>query len=194
MSNKSKEEKIILNQKSPRLIFTVIILILLLSSPLIVLFFPLAVTETLYFHRDNIVLLTPPKNFLLIGIAIVMVIVGLVILAIKRSLSTYAITSFLLIGSLATVYFSTLSYTAIQHSQIIKKEYHTTNNYKWQDLQQVTYEYEIGTVGTYHFLTKDNQAFSIKENGQFGTEEKRAIYKSSVDSGVTFTEQEKEKQ
>ena len=123
-----------------------------------------------------------------------MVIVGMAILAIKRSVSTYAITSLLLVGSLATVYFSTLSFTAIQHSQIIRKEYHTTNNYEWKDLQQVTYEYEIGRVGTYHFLTKDNQTISIKENGQFGIEEKRAIYKSAVDSGVKFTEQEKEKQ
>lgn len=185
---------IILNKQSSRLIFIILICVLLLISPLIVLFFPLAVTETLYFHRDNLVLLTPSKNFLLIGIAIVLVIVGLMILAIKRSVGTYVITSLLLVGSLSTVYFSTLSYTAIQHSQIIKKEYHTTNNYEWKDLQQVTYEYELGTVGTYHFLTKDNQTISIKENGQFGIEEKRAIYKSAVNNGVSFTEQEKQKQ
>lgn len=180
-----------LNQKSPRLIFFVIVIALLLLSPIVVLFFPIAVVETLYFHRENIVLLTPKINFLLILIAILMIIFGLVILAFKRSVVTYILTILLLIGSLGSVYFSTLSYTAIQKTQIIIKEYHTTTIYKWEDIEKVIYEYEIGTFGTYYFITDNNKEFFIKENGQFGLDAKRAIYKSANENGVNFLEREK---
>lgn len=180
-----------LNQKSPRLIIFVIVTSLLLLSPIVVLFFPIAMVETLYFHRENIVLLTPKINFQLIFIAILMTIFGLVILAFKRSVIPYILTILLLIGSLVTVYFSTLSYTAIQKTQIIIKEYHTSTIYEWEDIQKVIYEYEIGTVGTYYFTTDNNKEFFIKENGQFSLDEKRAIYKSASENGAIFLEREK---
>lgn len=159
-------------------------------TPIVVLIFPIAMVETLYFHRDNIVLITPLINFQLILLAILMIIFGLLILAFKRSVVPYIITTLLLIGSVVTVYFSTLSYTAIQKAQIIIKEYNTTKIYKWEDIQKVIYEYEKGTVGTYYFITDNNKEFSIKENGQFGIDEKRAIYKSAIENEAKFLERE----
>ncbi|WP_053593241.1 hypothetical protein [Lysinibacillus sp. FJAT-14222] len=54
----------------------------------------------------------------------------------------------------------------------------------------VVYEYEIGTVGTYYFQTKNNETFVIEENGQFGLDEKRAIYHLANENGASFVERE----
>lgn len=96
-------------------------------------------------------------------------------------------------SSLVLGYFSVLSYTAIQNTKIVFKDFHHQTTYEWQVIKEVIYEYEIGSVGTYYFQTKNNEKFVIEEDGQFGAEEKSAIYNLANENGAIFVEREKGK-
>ncbi|MEQ6356938.1 hypothetical protein ABNX05_20110 [Lysinibacillus sp. M3] len=55
------------------------------------------------------------------------------------------ITIITIVSGLILDYFSLLSYIAIQNTQIVFKEYLHKTTYEWQDINEVIYEYEIGT-------------------------------------------------
>ncbi|MFJ3389629.1 hypothetical protein [Lysinibacillus sp. NPDC086135] len=182
-----------LNEISPNAKLFIIAIVLLLLLPFIVFLLPLTISQTFYFSRDNIVLITPTSNFTMLFLAIAFIILTLIMLGFKRNKYTYLITLIVIVSSLVLGYFSLLSYTAIQKTQIVFKEFHHQTTYKWQDIKEVIYEYEIGAAGTYSFQTKNNEKFAIKENGQFGLDEKSAIYNLVNDNGATFVEREKVK-
>lgn len=171
--------------------FFVFALGLALLSPLIILLVPITVIDTLYFSKENIVIITPIKNFVLITIAMLLVIAGIVILGFKRNILTYSIVVILLIASAVSFYLSTISYTAIQQSQIVMKNGHTAEIFPWHDLQEVVYEYETNSPGTYYFKTKNHQEFMIQENGQFNSEKKQTIYRVAKNNGIHFIERPK---
>ncbi len=141
---------------------------LLLLSPIIVFMLPLTASQTFYYSSDNIVLINPISNFTMLLLAITLIILTLIILSFKRNKYTYLITIITIVSSLVLCYFSVLSYIAIQNTQIVFKEYLHKTTYEWQDIKEVIYGYEIGTVGTYYFQAKNNEKFAIRENGQFG--------------------------
>ncbi|WP_223555805.1 MULTISPECIES: hypothetical protein [Lysinibacillus] len=180
-----------LNELSPSARLFILAIVLLLVSPIIVFILPFAISQTFYFSRDNIVLITPTNNFTMLVLAIALIILTLIILGFKRNKYTYLITIIVIVSSLVLGYFSLVNYIAIQKTQIVFKEFHHQTTYEWQDIKEVIYEYEVGTVGTYYFQTKNNEKFVIEENGQFGTEEKSAIYHSAHENGATFIEREK---
>jgi hypothetical protein len=182
-----------LNELSPSAKLFIFAIVLLLLSPIIVFMLPFTISETFYFSTDNIVLITPTKNFFMLFLAFALIILSLIILGFKRNKYTFLITLLVIMSSLVLGYFSVLSYTAIQNRQIVFKEFHHQTTYKWQDIKEVIYEYEIGTVGTYYFQTKNNEKFIIEENGQFGPEGKSAIYNLANENGATFIEREKVK-
>ncbi|KOP78053.1 hypothetical protein AMS59_13150 [Lysinibacillus sp. FJAT-14745] len=182
-----------LNEISPSAKLFIFAIVLLLLSPIIVFMLPFTISQTFYYSRDNIVLITPTYNFILLFLAIALIILTLIILGFKRNKYTYLITLLVIVSSLVLGYFSVLSYTAIQNKQIVFKDFHHQTTYEWQDIKEVIYEYEIGTVGTYYFQTKNNEKFVIEEDGQFGAEEKSAIYNLANDNGATFLEREKVK-
>jgi len=114
-------------------------------------------------------------------------------LGFKRNKYTYLISIITIVSGLILGYFSLLSYIAIQNTQIVFKEFHYQITYEWQDIKEVIYEYEIGAAGTYYFQTNNNEKFVIRENGQFGLDEKSAIYNLANDNSATFVEREKVK-
>jgi len=181
-----------LNELSPSAKLFILAIALLLLSPIIVFILPFAISQTFYFSRDNIVLITPTNNLTMLVLAIALIILTLIMLGFKRNKYTYLITIIVIVSSLVLGYFSLINYIAIQKTQIVFKEFHHQTTYKWQDIKEVIYEYEIGTVGTYYFQTKNNEEFVIAENGQFGIEEKSAIYHLTYENGATFIEREKE--
>ncbi|MFJ8513708.1 hypothetical protein [Lysinibacillus xylanilyticus] len=182
-----------LNVLSPRAKLFIFAIVLLLLSPIIVFMLPFTISQTFYFSKDNIVLIIPTYNFFMLFLAIALIILTLVILGFKRNKYTYLITLLVIVSSLVLGYFSVLSYTAIQNTQIVFKDFHHQTTYGWQDIKEVIYEYEIGTVGTYYFQTKNSDKFVIEENGQFGKEQKSAIYNLANDNGASFIEREKVK-
>jgi len=115
----------------------------------------------------------------------------LIVLGLKRNPYIYVISSAITLSSFVLGYYSFSSYSAIQKDQIVFQQYYHQTIYKWQDIHEVIYEYEIGTVGTYYFQTTNNEKFVIMENGQFGLDEKRAIYQLAMLNGAKFTEREK---
>ncbi|MFB7158309.1 hypothetical protein [Lysinibacillus sp. NPDC056232] len=184
-----------LNELSPNGKLFIIAIALLLLSPIIVFMLPFTISQTFYFSSDNIVLITPISNFTMLFLAITLIILTLIILGFKRNKYTYLITIITIVSSLVLGYFSVLSYIAIQNTQIVFKEYLHKTTYEWQNIKEVIYEYETGTVGTYYFQTKNNEKFVIEENGQFGfgPEEKSAIYNLTNENGAIFIEREKVK-
>lgn len=181
-----------LNQKSPRVLFVVFALAVILLSPIIVAFLPLVVVETMHFSRENIVLLTPRRNFTLLAGAIAFFIAFLLLFTWRRTIYTYVLAVFLLSGSVSMLYYSMLSYTAIQDSGIVLKEYHNVRNYSWRDIEEVLYEYELSSPGVYTFTTTLGETIQMQENGQFGPDERSAIYNVVVGQGIPFIEREKD--
>lgn len=180
-----------LNQKSPRVLFIIFALAAIILSPIILAFLPLVVVETMYFSRENIVLLTPRRNFILLAGAIVLLIAILVLFAWKRTIYSYGLAVFLLAGSVSMLYYSMLSYTAIHEGGIVLKEYHTVKDYAWSDIAEVIYEYETYSPGVYTFTTTLGETLQIQENGQFSPDERSAIYRVVMERGISFTEREK---
>ncbi len=180
-----------LNALSVRAKYFIAALMLAILTPFLAFFMPLTISHTFYFNRDNVVLITPPSNFIMLLIAIGLIVLALIVLGLKRNPYIYAILSAIILSSFVLGYYSFLSYSAIQKDQIIFQHYHKQIIYKWQDINEVIYEYEIGSVGTYYFQTTNNEQFVIEENGQFGLDEKRAIYQLAILNEAKFIEREK---
>ncbi len=180
-----------LNQKSPRVFFIVFTIAVLILSPFIIAFVPIGVVETLYFDRENIVLLIPRVNFCLMGGTMALILAILLLLAWKRHISTYIIAFLLLAGSGTMAYYSSLSYTAIQESGLVLKKYHTVHDYPWSSIVEVVYEYEPDSAGTYNFTTAGGETITIEETAQIGPAEQREIYHTVTGQGIPLIEREK---
>ena len=63
-----------LNDLSTRAKFGLTALAVTLIGYLLVLFLPISLTETMYYSRDNIILLTPESNLKHFGIAIMVIV------------------------------------------------------------------------------------------------------------------------
>lgn len=168
--------------------FFVSAIVFFLLSILLVLFLPITISETFYFNRDNVVLLTPVKNLYLFTISLAIIFLTLVLLGFKRTNLTYCIASFIIILSLVGGYFSLISYTAIQEKQIVVKNFSKETIYPWSEIQEVLYEY--GALGKYTFTMQDDYQFSINETERFGLDEKSAIYRIANDNDIPFIERE----
>ncbi len=182
---------LMLNALSVRAKYFITALMLAILTPFLAFFMPLTISHTFYFNRDNVVLITPPSNFIMLLIAMGLIVLALIVLGLKRNPYIYAIFSAIILSSFVLGYYSFLSYSAIQKDQIVFQHYHKQIIYKWQDINEVIYEYEIGSVGTYYFQTTNNEQFVIEENGQFGLDEKRAIYQLAILNEAKFIEREK---
>lgn len=181
-----------LNQYSPRALWLVAAVCVLLLSPFFILLFPIAVAETFYFSKDHIVFIKPTINFILTAVAVLIIMMTCVVLAFKRNVFSYSVVGMLVVSAAATLYMGTLSYTAIQKEQVVFKEFQQETIYKWEQMEQLVYEYDIGTVGTYTFTTAGGETLEIEENGQFITEVQQAIYSLAYENDVQFIEREKE--
>ncbi|MGE7600000.1 hypothetical protein [Lysinibacillus fusiformis] len=179
-----------LHALSVRAKYFIAALILAILTPFLAFFTPLTISQTFYTDRQDVILMTPPSNFIMLLIALGLIFVVFIVLGLKRNPSIYILACVIILSSIVLGYYSLLSYSAIQKDQIVFQQYHHQTIYNWQDLNEIIYEYEIGTFETYYFQTKSNEQFIIEENGQFGLDEKR-IYKLAVLNGVKFMEREK---
>ncbi|SOC43865.1 hypothetical protein [Ureibacillus acetophenoni] len=164
-----------LNRTSPRTVFIVFSILLIILAPVFVFIFPIFSVETFHFEKGQIVLIPSEKNFYIVLIAFISIIIGLLILAFKRNWMTYFLSGLLCVAFFALMYVSTISYTLIHKEFIVLQDITVAEKFAWDEISDVVYEYEVGQLGTYNFRTIDGIEFSILENGQFGRDETREI-------------------
>lgn len=168
--------------------FTLTAIALFLISILLVFFLPISVTETLYFDKANIVLLTPATNMTHLLISLVLVIFAFVLLALKRNWFTYILSILVMITGLVWSSLSVLNYTAIQEEQIVIKYYDGVTTYPWTSINEVVYEYFEDRNGHYIFTTTDGQQIRIDETAKFTSVVKSEIYTTARAQEISFIE------
>lgn len=146
--------------------FIVFALALAILSPFFIFFIPLAYFETIYIHIESWLMLIPMRNFILLGLGFLGLVIILVLLAWKRRRVTYVLGAVLLLCSLFLFFQSQRNYIAFQDSGIEMLVYGNAENYYWEDMKSIVYEssYHDGSYYTFHM--KDGYAFDIAENGQ----------------------------
>lgn len=73
-----------LNALSVRAKYFTTALMLAILTPFLAFFMPLTISHTFYFNRDNVVLITPPSNFIMLLIAIGLIVLALIVLGLKE--------------------------------------------------------------------------------------------------------------
>lgn len=177
-----------LHEKSPRAIFTVWAIIVGLFAPIVILFVPITITQSLFYDPSQIVVLAPSKNHLLLTIGFVLIIGTLLLLAFRRSKQTYLASAFLVAGAIGFFAFSTLSYVIIHPEYITVRDYLDKQQYAMEDFEAVIYEYGLDEPGQYQFITKEGEAVIIQDSPQLHFEKRSAIYKTALAHDLTFEE------
>lgn len=154
------------NNTRPSLVFFMLALAVLIVAPLVILILPLMAVETLYFNKNNIVLITPKENFILLTLAFVGVISALLLLAWKRKTTTYVIVVILLILSGVAAVQSPKSYIAIDEEGVQVQKYNQLAVYKWSDMTDILYEFSETDAAYYTFTLSNGENVKIVENGQ----------------------------
>ena len=128
---------------------------------------PMFVLTTFHFDRGNFLISPISENYTFIVLAYVALIVGLSVLAWRKSKWTIALTSFTVILFGCLMYASTLGYFAIHDEYVVIKTATEEHKYNWIELDHIKHEYKNnGTAGTYYF-SKGEEVISIDETGQF---------------------------
>ncbi|WP_332651697.1 hypothetical protein [Lysinibacillus sp. 54212] len=174
----------------PSLVFIVLAIAVLIVAPLVILIVPLMAVETLYFDHNNIVLITPKRNFILLTAAFLGVILALFLLSWKRNKATYALAILLVIASGVAAYLSPKSYIAIQEEGLKIKGYNHLTTYKWSDMIGILYEFSETEPANYTFSLKNGEKVHLVENGQIGSGERGIILSLARQHNIDYTEKE----
>ncbi|MED4077920.1 hypothetical protein P4645_17045 [Lysinibacillus fusiformis] len=113
-----------LHALSVRAKYFIAALIVAILTPFLAFFTPLTISQTFYAHREDVVLMTPPSNFIMLLIALGLIFVVLIVLGLKRNPNIYTLACVIIISSIVLGYYSLLSYSAIQKDQIVFQQYH----------------------------------------------------------------------
>lgn len=177
-----------LNDLSTRAKFGLTAIAVALIGILVVLFLPMSVTETMYYSRENIILLTPETNLKHFGIAIIVIVFVFVLLAFKRNIFMYSLSTLIILSCIVISFLTLTNYIAIQNEQIIIKDYDGESIYPWTEIDEIVYEYVFEENGKYIFRTKNNEQFIIYETAKFGNMEKSKIYMTARNLNIKFIE------
>ena len=113
------------------------------------------------------------------------------ILAYRRNKVIYFIGSLLFILGIGTGFLSTQNYTMISQEQLERHYLFKEQQYRWEELDEVVYEYVVGSnKGDLTFSTKTGEQFVIKEKELHSTG-KSLIYQFARANEVTYIEREK---
>jgi hypothetical protein len=144
---------------------------LIVFSPLLILFAPLVIGETVYFDRLNWVVYLPKINFVLVGISMLLLLAGFVVLWIKNiNRMTIATALLLTVASGIVFYGASLSYTTltdetITHRKPFEKE---KQQYSWEDLESVQYydnEDNLELSPYYSIYFQDGKELKLVQGG-----------------------------
>lgn len=166
------------NRAEGRHVFMVLSICLFLFSPLVIFFKPIVVSETLYYKMGVWIIITPKINFVLCGLAVLLLIIAFTVIwltNIKKISIIFAI--FCAICSSVLLYGASLSYMSLSGESINFRQAFSQNeqHYLWTDVSSITYfdDREItDTVPFFVFSFHDGEDLTIVQNGRL-TEEIR---------------------
>lgn len=166
------------NRTEGRHVFMVLSICLFLFSPLVILFEPIVVSETLYYKMGVWIIVTPKINFVLCGLAVLLLIIALTVIwltNIKKISIIVAI--FCTICSSVLIYGASLSYVSLSGESLNFRQAFSKNEqkYLWTDVESIKYFDNLentDNVPFYVFSFHDDKELTIVQNGRL-TEEIR---------------------
>ena len=176
---------------SPGLFFAMAAVTVVIFLPWIMLLQP--IFQSFFFVKpyEQDVFLLNPINLKLIIAACLIFGVMFGVLAYKRTKAIYAVTLLLLVIGGATAYYSTQNYLKISEQQIERSFLWMNDQYAWNELEEVYYEYVVGAnKGEVKLISKSGDSFVIKER-ELNSQAKSYIYRYSNENGIPYVEREK---
>lgn len=176
---------------SPSLFFSMAAVTVVIVAPFIMIFLPIFQMEFFPYDKTAITFIPNPVSLRLVILACFIIIVMLGILAYRRNKVIYFIGSLLFILGIGTGFLSTQNYTMISQEQLERHYLFKEQQYRWEELDEVVYEYVVGSnKGDLTFSTKTGEQFVIKEKELHSTG-KSLIYQFARANEVTYIEREK---
>ena len=150
---------------------------------------PIFVLATFHFNKGNLLISPISENYTFILLAFLTLIIGLSILAWRKSKWTIALASFSVVLFGCFMYASTIGYFAIHDDYVIMKTATEEKKYAWSDLDKIKHEYKMtGNPGTYYFI-KGEDVITIDATGQFTYGIQQNIKDLATKAKVPFEEQ-----
>ncbi|MEK4699348.1 ATP-dependent exonuclease [Solibacillus sp. FSL R7-0668] len=177
-----------LKQYSPRLLFALVAITCLVISPLFAIFVPMTVPDLFLTDRSWFYIYSFRGNAKLIMIGFVLLAAAFALLSWKRHVTTYVGCLALIVFGLVTLYSSTENYTAINETQVQKNQLFGSQTLKWDEIENVVFEYVPGALGEFIFTGKNGEKIIVKEDKTMVT---TYIYQTANKLNVPYEELEK---
>ncbi|MBD8035024.1 acyl dehydratase [Solibacillus merdavium] len=176
---------------SPGLFFSMAAVTVTVFAPFIMIFHPIFQMEYFSYNNRASTFIPNPVNLRLILLACLVLIIMLGILAYKRNMKIYVSGIFLFGLSVLIAYLSTQNYLMISQDKIERHHFFTDHQYQWNQLDEIVFEYVIGSkAGDITFTTKSGDQFIIKEK-EVHSNGKSQIYHLAKQNDVNYIEREK---
>jgi thiol:disulfide interchange protein len=167
--------------------FVLLAVATIIIGSLVVLFAPLIYSETVYFNEDVIMWTIPMKNFWLLGLALIVLVMMWLLLAWRRNRWTYVASVVLFIATCVLGYASFLSVTFIREAGIEQRDVFKTHVYQWEDIEKVTLTYNEKAEDVYTFTPKNGEPFTLEQNQRTASAGLQTLFSTY---GVAFEERE----
>lgn len=176
---------------SPSLFFAMAAVTVVICAPFLMMFQPVFHTEFFSYDKMTSLFIPNPVNLRLVLLACAILAVMLGILAYKRDKKMYITGTLLFVLSIGIAYLSTQNYLMISNEQIERHHFFNADQYQWNELDEIVYEYVVGSNnGGYTFTSKTGEQFVINEKEVHSTG-KSQIYQYARQNEVSYTEREK---
>ncbi|WP_391115789.1 hypothetical protein [Psychrobacillus sp. L3] len=154
-----------------RHIFMALAICLFLFSPLVIFFEPLIVAETLYYERGVWITQVPKINFMLCGIAMLLLILAFVALWLMNMNKLSIVLAFLCTcGCIVLIHGGSLSYASLSGEAITFRHAFSQDkqSYTWDSIDSIHYfdDLENDDVQPFYvFYFPDGEELQLKKNG-----------------------------
>ena len=180
------------NRSEGRHVFMVLSICLFLFSPLIIFLEPITVSETLYYKMGVWIIVTPKINFVLCGLAVLLLIIALTVIwltNIRKISIIFAI--FCTICSSILLYGASLSYVSLSGESLNFRQAFSQNQqkYLWTDVKSIKYFDDLentDTVPFYVFSFRDGEELTIVQNGRLTLEIRTRIDHKIREANIQF--------
>jgi len=169
------------NRSEPRHLFMVLGICLFLFSPLLVIFLPLIVGETVYFNRDNWIIYLPKINFVLVGLSTLLLIIAFVIPWLKGIHKISIISAILFtVGSGVVFYGASKSFVTLSNDQMTFRQPFGQEKqiYTWEQIEHVKYfdnEDNIEVPQSFMIYFEDGEKLELVQGGMLDINTKTKI-------------------
>ncbi len=159
------------NRAEPKHLFMVLGISLFLFSPILVIFSPLIIGETIYFDRNNWIIYLPKINFILNGLSILLMVIALVVLWLKGlQKSSIAIALLFAVGSIVVFYGASMSFVTLSNDEVTFRQPFAQEKqiYSWEEIDNVTYfDNQDNLEAPQYFMIffQDRKELKLVQNG-----------------------------